>query len=326
MGPFRVPSIHTRAVYVLTILDEYSNHVWQYYLQNKSQTAHNVINWHAMIKNQYNTTVKEFHSDHGGEFISNELLNYWDAHGVIATTTPRDTPQYNGIVERMHRTILDGTRALLIQSGLPPSFWLLAMDTVVYTINRTVRSIKRAVSAIEIVTGIKPILSHMRVFGCDAIVHQKHPDGKLDNKATPMIFVGYVSKRMAYKFFNPSTKTFVIERDAKFIEDQFTIGRPSSRTGESIRYVINGDSVDQLLDRNANGARISVSALDDYLEYDLNPISGGDNQLRSSSAIPPSAPPSSSAARVVNNNQPSSSNNVPEVIHAHPPHLTGREA
>jgi hypothetical protein len=210
----------------------------------------------------------------------------------------------------MHRTILDGTRALLIQSRLPQSFWLLAMDTVVYAINHTVRSTKRSMSPIEVLTGIKPILSHMRVFGCDAMVHQKHPSGKLDSKATPMVFVGYVSKRMAYKFYNPATGTFVIERDANFIEDQFLIG---PRTGESSRYVINGDSIDQLLNPDASGARISVSPLDDILDCIPNTISGGDNQLRSSSVVPPS---------VVNNNPPPlppSSNNVPNAIPAPPP-------
>ena len=264
--------------------------------------ADQIKNWHAMINNHFKTNVKEFHSDHGGEFTSNELLKYWDDHGVIATTVPRDTPQYNGIVERMHRTILDGTRALLIQSRLPRSFWLLAMDTVVYAINRTVRSTKRAMSPTEIVTGIKPILSHMRVFGCDAMVHQKNPNGKLDSKAIPMVFVGYVTQRMAYKFFNPATRRLVVERDANFIEDQFTIGRPSSRNGESIRRDVSntGDSIVQLLNPDANGARISVSTLDDYLEYDIdaNPISGGDIHLRSSSAVPlPVLPSSSSSSR-----------------------------
>src|SRR5689334_18377784 len=66
MGPFRVPAIISQSIFVLTILDEYSNHVWQYYLRNKSDAAVFIKNWHVMIKNQYNVNIKEFHTDHGG--------------------------------------------------------------------------------------------------------------------------------------------------------------------------------------------------------------------------------------------------------------------
>lgn len=59
----------------------------------------------------------------------------------------------------------------------------------------------------------------MCVFGCDVMVYQKYFDGKLDNKVIFMIFVGYVLKRMVYKFFNFFIKIFVIECDVKFIED-----------------------------------------------------------------------------------------------------------
>jgi hypothetical protein len=305
MGPFRVPAINSGAVYALTILDEFSNHIWQYYLKNKSDAALFIRNWHTMIKNQYSMNVKEFHTDHGGEFTSSELLKYWESHGVVATTTPRNTPQYNGIVERMHRTILDGTRALLIQSSLPRSFWLLAMDTVVYTINRSVRSVKKTMTPMEIVTSIKPILSHMRVFGCDAMVHQKHPDGKLDDKASPMIFVGYVTQRMAYKFFDPSSRKFVVERDADFIEDQFTVGRPSATGIKSTSLSVNDDSVDQLLNSQADDARITVSPINDLCDGVANPISGGDSNVRSSSIVAPSSVPSSNSLSAVNSNQSS---------------------
>ena len=37
MGPFRVAAMQNGAVYVLTILDEYSNYVWQKYLHRKSR-------------------------------------------------------------------------------------------------------------------------------------------------------------------------------------------------------------------------------------------------------------------------------------------------
>ena len=41
-------------------------------------------------------------------------------------------PSQNGVVERMNRTIVEMGRTMLAASGLPRSFWALAMDTAVY--------------------------------------------------------------------------------------------------------------------------------------------------------------------------------------------------
>ena len=44
--------------------------------------------------------------------------------------------QTNGIAERANRTLLDTTRILLHQAGLPLPFWALAMDMAAWLINR----------------------------------------------------------------------------------------------------------------------------------------------------------------------------------------------
>ncbi|GJT74021.1 retrovirus-related pol polyprotein from transposon TNT 1-94 [Tanacetum coccineum] len=47
------------------------------------------------------------------------------------------SPQHNGLAERMNKTLLNKVRCLLIQSGLPDSFWAEATVTVAYLINRS---------------------------------------------------------------------------------------------------------------------------------------------------------------------------------------------
>nr|GEV74549.1 retrovirus-related Pol polyprotein from transposon TNT 1-94 [Tanacetum cinerariifolium] len=47
------------------------------------------------------------------------------------------TPQQNGLAEPINRTLLNKVRCLLIQSGLPDSFWDEATMTAVYLINRS---------------------------------------------------------------------------------------------------------------------------------------------------------------------------------------------
>nr|GFC43593.1 zinc finger, CCHC-type [Tanacetum cinerariifolium] len=47
------------------------------------------------------------------------------------------TPQQNGLAERMNRILMDKVRCLLIQSGLPKTFWAEATCTAAYLINKS---------------------------------------------------------------------------------------------------------------------------------------------------------------------------------------------
>ena len=67
--------------------------------------------------------------------------------------------------------------------------------------------------------GIKPPVHYFCVFGCVAHVkvagrHQR----KLDDRSTPMVFMGYEPCSKAYRFYNPHTEHVVISRDAVFDE------------------------------------------------------------------------------------------------------------
>jgi len=60
---------------------------------------------------------------------------------------------------------------------------------------------------------------YIRPFGC--ISHVKNTRlglKKLDDRSTPMIFVGYEHGSKAYRFFDPSTERVEISRDAVFDE------------------------------------------------------------------------------------------------------------
>ena len=68
-------------------------------------------------------------------------------------------------------------------------------------------------------SGVKPSLSHLKVFG--SIAHRHVPDQlrrKLDDKSSQMILVGYHSTG-GYKLFDPENKMIVISRDV--IIDEF---------------------------------------------------------------------------------------------------------
>ena len=113
--------------YVLTITDEFSRKIWIFIVKYKSDTTDKVIQWHKYVTTQTNMKVCEFHTDGGTEYRSNKLQNYFKEHGIKFTFTTKETPQHNGILERLNRTLFEITRALLMLEKLPIYLWEFAI-------------------------------------------------------------------------------------------------------------------------------------------------------------------------------------------------------
>jgi len=66
--------------------------------------------------------IKCLRSDRGGEFISDEFFDFCEQHGIKRKFFVARTPQQNGMVERMNRTIQQMAQAILDESGTPTNF------------------------------------------------------------------------------------------------------------------------------------------------------------------------------------------------------------
>ena len=72
----------------------------------------------------------------------------------------------------------------------------------------------------ETLSGEKPKVSHLRIFGCPVYIHiPKEKRTKLDPSGKKGIFVGYSEKSKAYKIYFPGYKNIDISRDMTFNED-----------------------------------------------------------------------------------------------------------
>jgi hypothetical protein len=122
--------------YYSVIIDEYSGMIFGRALVSKADTISHVIEEITRLENLTEKKLKYFHSDGGGEYNSNNLIQFLQKKGVTKTTTTPNTPQHNGAAERSMRTIFETARTLLIQCGLPLQFWVQAVDTAIYIYNR----------------------------------------------------------------------------------------------------------------------------------------------------------------------------------------------
>ncbi|KMQ88959.1 putative retrotransposon, partial [Lasius niger] len=100
------------------------------------------------------------------------------------------------------------------------NLWAEAVNTAVYTLNRTGLSrTGGSKTPFELWTGKKPNLSHMRIFGSEAYVHVLNQlTKKLDARAKKMILVGYQGESANYRLYSHETKNVSISRDVVFQE------------------------------------------------------------------------------------------------------------
>jgi transposase InsO family protein len=57
------------------------------------------------VERQFSKKIKRIRSDNGGEYISNELKDFFLTSGVIHELTLPYSPESNGIAERFNQTI-----------------------------------------------------------------------------------------------------------------------------------------------------------------------------------------------------------------------------
>jgi len=216
VGPIPATSINGHC-FAVSFMCEYSNHIWSLPMKSKDQTLAIFKVFNAQVKRQYGLSIRYFQSDHGGEFMGKEFSDYLASEGIIRETSAPDTPQQNGLAERMQQTLWTGICAILHHSGMKYGFWAEALAVIVHVMNRAPRKCIDWKTPHEVLTGQVPNVAYFRIFGCRAWVHN-NKGKKLNAKGLPMIFVGYEPGSKAYRLWDPANHKVVISSDITFDE------------------------------------------------------------------------------------------------------------
>ena len=75
-------------------------------------------------------------SYNGSEYINGRFKKYYAANDIRMEKIIPETPQQNGVVERMNRTMNECAKSMRLHFGLPKTFWTDAVNATVYLINR----------------------------------------------------------------------------------------------------------------------------------------------------------------------------------------------
>src|ERR1044071_175395 len=222
-GPVKIMSLGKKK-YCLVIIDDYSRFTWVFFLFSKDEAAEIIKFFILQVEKQYSLPVKTIRSDNGTEFRNKTLDEFCLSKGIIRQYSVPRTPEQNGVVERKNRTLIEGARTMLADSGLPLYFWAEAVNTSCYVQNRVLVVKRHSKTAYEVLHGMKPLISFFRAFGCQCfILNIKESISKFAAKVDSGYFLGYSSTRKAYKVVNSITRIVEETLNVKFNESKHTL-------------------------------------------------------------------------------------------------------
>lgn len=214
-GPSPIASRQGRR-YFITFTDDATRYTVTFLLRTKDEALEAYKSFEAWATTQHHCqAIKVLRSDRGGEFLSNAFDQHLAQAGTARKLTPHDTPQLNGIAERLNRTLLERIRAFTHTSGLPKSLWGEALRHATWLKNRTGTRALDGKTPFEALYSRPPDLSALRTWGCPIWVHST--DGsKLHPRAREARWLGLDTDAKAHRVYWPGPGNVTVERNVYF--------------------------------------------------------------------------------------------------------------
>ena len=212
------------------IVDEYTNMKWSFFLKSKGELKDKIIPFLKIVHEKDKVTIQSIRCDNAGENhkVEEECKQTTGLAHIKFEYTPRDTPQFNGVVERAFATLYGRVRSLNNAAGLTSTLrnglWTECANTATMMDNLTLTQ-GRNQPPYVMYYGSNPILlNHLRSFGEQGIVKTaKEHQSKLANRGELCIFVGYSDghSNHTYRMLNLRTHKILISRDVIWMNRLF---------------------------------------------------------------------------------------------------------
>lgn len=209
--------------YWVQVVDDNTRMGFSYFMKRKDNIKEGLMKLLVGIKKHGHET-KFIRCDGAGENIKH-IKDLADETLIRLELTPRDTPQFNGVVERRIAVLKEMTRAMMMRAGLNKTaqnlLWSEAVRCANTLYNITLNEVDKS-SPFCRFTGSKPKLyDHLIEFGRKGYVStRKKLKSTWELRAQKMIMVGYSPERSldSYRMFNPVTRKIVDSRDVRWLD------------------------------------------------------------------------------------------------------------
>jgi hypothetical protein len=201
--------------YFMLLIDDLSRYMWVVILSNKGEAGDTIRCAQATVEMDCGRML---HIDNGGECTVAEFTLYCADEGVQRHYSASDSSQQNGVIEQHNQKVVGMAWALLKQWGMSAVFWGEAVMTTIYILNHSPTKALNSRTSYEAWHGCKPAVSHLWVFSCLVFAKELGHIGKLDDRSTPRVFIGYAEGLKAYRILDPGAQCVRTTRDVVFDE------------------------------------------------------------------------------------------------------------
>ncbi|GAA5904683.1 hypothetical protein JCM5296_003625 [Sporobolomyces johnsonii] len=208
--------------YLYAIVDDSSRFMWGQTIKAKSEVPGITAARIKREERERQVQVVSFRSDQGGEFKNAALDGFFEREGITHEKTVPYKHAQNGLIERQWRSVFDMARCWLAESGLPLSFWDLAVLSAIHVKNRLPTSANPgSISPFEAYYGRQPDVSHLRSWGCVVYVRVESPQTKVHPRGLRGRFVGYLDATKGWLIWVPELRRLMEAWDVLWMEDTF---------------------------------------------------------------------------------------------------------
>jgi transposase InsO family protein len=149
--------------------------------------------------------------------LSHEFHDFLHHKGIVSQHSCPYTPQQNGVVEQNNRHLLDVVRTLLLESFIPSKFWVEALSTAVYLINKLPSQVLNFNYPYYHLYHQHPSYLNLHTFGCVCFIHlPSHEHHKLYAQSVKWAFMGYNISHKGYICYDFCPNKFRISRNVVF--------------------------------------------------------------------------------------------------------------
>jgi transposase InsO family protein len=207
--------------YFFLLVDDVSRYMWLVLLAMKDEALAAFTAFQARAEAEAGRKIGTLHTDRGGEFTARSFTDHSTKQGMQRHLTAPYTPEQNGVMERRNQSVMGMTRNMMKAMSMLSWFWGEAVLTAVFILNRSPTQSIEGRTPYEVWHGKKPSVDYFRTFGYVAHVKQRNKRlGKLEDRSTMMVFIGYEPGSKAWRFYNPVTRRVHVSCDAVFEEDR----------------------------------------------------------------------------------------------------------
>jgi len=218
----------------LILVDSFSRFSVIYGLSNK--TTETVVETLLKYAADYHVAdeygyldIDRLKADAGSEFTSGAFKQFCAAHRINLSLAAPKRQENNHLAERSWQTIHRMARSMLVHARLPDQYHFHAIRYAASVFNiLPVKNLYNTEGDIasphELFTGLKPLISNYRVFGCPVVAKRwvVSIDGRetvhCTEKGIRGILIGFPPNQKGHLIFLPGSRTIAVSGDVMFDE------------------------------------------------------------------------------------------------------------